>query len=92
MKTIIADITDENFKKDPRAILVKGFYWQDHIAQFSGSGYSSAEFKFKALMIDGVVYIPNQETHHTERDLKAREMIVARYQPPADAIEFLNIS
>ena len=92
MNTIMADITDENFQKDPRAILVKGYYWQDHIAQFGGSGYSPAEYKFKALMVDGVVYIPNQETRRAERKPEAREMVVARHQPPKEAIEYVCFS
>jgi hypothetical protein len=90
-KMMTCDLRDVQFRKVPGAVLVTGFYGDPWISQYPGSGYSAHEFKFKGLMVDGVLYIPDPD-YTTSRDKSKRDyahypMVRARHQPPARCIQ-----
>jgi len=95
---------DEDFKKTEGAIYVKGYCSDPWMSQFSGVGYSPAPFKMKAILRDGIVYIPGKRPKRkqiksgiTFLELKAQcreesyiEWVEARIQPPARSIVEVN--
>jgi len=104
MKKFMAYAIDGEFKKTEGAVYIKGYCSDRWMSQFSGVGYSSAPFKMKAIMRDGIVYIPGKRPKRmrvksvmTFAELKAQcreesyiEWIEARIQPPAHAIVKIN--
>ncbi|MCP4567936.1 MAG: hypothetical protein GY841_10190 [FCB group bacterium] len=85
------DIRDEQFKSNPNAIFVCGNYAEPFMSQFPGCGYSATPYAMKALLIDGIVWIPDpryiRNTPKRERDYSNYPMVVARVQPPSYAIK-----
>lgn len=93
-----ADLRNKQFENNPHAVYVHGFYSEPFMADFAGVGYSETPYKMKALLIDGIVWIPNlrqriSDLKSSERAsfLEKRQMVVARIQPPIRAIEKLEI-
>ena len=85
-----ADLRDTQFKNNPNAVLIKGMYSEPYMHQFEGVGYSQTPFQMKAIMVDGVVYIPDplytRKTKKLNRDYSAYPMVEARIQPPEHGI------
>ena len=104
MKKMMAYAIDEEFKKIDGAIYVKGYCSDPWMSQFSGVGYSPVPFKMKAILRDGIVYIPGKRPKRkrikpgmTFVELMAQcreesyiEWIEARIQPPAHSIVEVN--
>jgi hypothetical protein len=90
---IIADLRDTEFEHQPGACRVEGFWGEPWIDQFAGAGPSPAKFSFKALAVDGIIYIPDPvyayRVEKCKRDYAHYPMTRARTQPPASAIRFL---
>ena len=84
--TLTADVRDGFWDKNPAAVYVCGVYGENHMNQFSGCGPSTAPYKFKALSVDGIIYIPNPHTRDTDK-AQARQWVKAPVQPPAYAIK-----
>lgn len=84
-KAIVASVIDSDWKANPSAVYVCGSYGEPHVDQFSGCGPSTALYKFKALLVDGVVYIPNPDTRGDDRP-EARQWVKAPVQPPSYAV------
>ncbi len=86
-----ADLRDATFSNQPGAIFVSGASGEPYIDQFVGVGYSTTPYKMKALLVDGIVYIPSEsyanKTCKRNRNYSAYPMVRARIQPPKWAIE-----
>ena len=84
------NLLDGEFGKQDGAIFVTGFFGNAWIDQFAGAGPSSTIFKFKAIQIDGIVFIPDPMESirrcKRDRDYSHYPMVKARFQPPAKFI------
>jgi hypothetical protein len=105
-KRIKANSYDPVFKQEDGACYVKGYWSDSWMGQFSGVGYSSAPFKMKAIMRDGIVYIPDPNRPKVKADIDFKapweevekqfaergyiEWVEARVQPPSRAIEMIG--
>ncbi len=85
IERIRASVIDADFEKNPAARLVKGFWGQPWIDQFSGAGPSPAEFAFKIILVNGRAFMPDPATRGLEA-AKTRSWIPCPIQPPAEAI------
>ena len=83
---VIASVQDDEWRNDARARLVVGYFGEKHMAQFSGCGPSAAEYSFKTILVDGVIYIPDPRTRDTDSPA-SRHWIPANPQPPADRVK-----
>lgn len=85
-----ANLTDKDFTTQPNAVFVVGNWGDNWINQFAGTGPSSHQFKFKALLVDGIVYIPDPayatRTPKRNRNYANYPMVKARHQPPQNCI------
>ena len=73
---------DDDWNKDPEAVLVSGGYGQPHMEGFPGYGPTPAEMQFKALLIDGIAYQPDRRQErppHAQRH--TRRWVPIRPQP-----------
>jgi len=84
-KRIVASVIDDEWKLNAAAVFVTGFYGEKHMDQFSGCGPSATQYKFKALSVDGTVYIPDPSTRGLDR-ATARQWVPAPVQPPAHCV------
>lgn len=86
-----ANLTDSNFHNTPGAVYITGYFGEPHMDQFEGVGYSQAPYKMKAIVVDGIVYIPDpvysRKYHKSQRDYSNYPMVRACVQPPVYAIE-----
>lgn len=90
---LIADLRDTEFEHQPGACRIEGFWGEPWIDQFAGAGPSPAKFSFKALVVDGIIYIPDPayayRVEKRKRDYAHYPMTRARIQPPTSAIRSL---
>jgi len=82
--SVIRSTLDQDWSRDPEAILVRGYFGNPFIDQFPGAGPSPAPFAFKALLIEGIVYMPDPSTRGLEPS-SARHWIACPEQPPVGA-------
>ena len=82
---IIASVIDSDWARIPAAMYVTGNYGEPHIDQFSGAGPSSSAYSFKALVVDGVCYIPDPHTRGIDKP-ESRRWVIAPVQPPSYAL------
>jgi hypothetical protein len=90
---LIADLRDTEFEHQPGACYIQGHWGDTWINQFAGAGPSQAKFSFKALAVDGIIYIPDPgyaiRTPKSQRDYAHYPMARAHIQPPVSAIRSL---
>ena len=80
-------VDDDGFRKVPGARYVTGHYGEAHMDQFSGCGPSDVKYSFKAILRDGIVYIPDPDDPrdwHSETTL--RFWVPAPVQPPTESL------
>jgi len=87
---LVADLRDRKFEADPRAVYVVGPYGVPYMDQFNGVGPSRAPYRMKAMLVDGVVYIPERHIGRLS-DYSSVKMVRAQYQPPKRAVKRQDI-
>lgn len=87
---MFTDLTDEKFNLNPQAVLVTGMYTDPWMSDFPGVSYSPAPFSMKAILVDGIVWMPDpaytQKVRKSQRDFANYPMVQARVQPPTYAV------
>jgi len=90
MKKLNADLRDAQFKANPNAVYITGYFGDSWMNQFGGVGYSTKEYKMKAIRIDNVVYVPDRHytmsTEKEKRDYASYPMIESKVSIPASCI------
>jgi hypothetical protein len=87
MPTRTADLRDGSFRNQSGAVFVIGHWGDSWIDQFAGAGPSSVPYSFKAIMVDGLVFIPEPayawRVEKKDRDYSRYPIVRARVQPDA---------